>query len=285
MNEDIIILTGMSGAGKSTAIFAFEEMRFQCMDNPPVDLFPSLFQLLHHQTKQTKTLVSVTLYNAAKAVEAVRAVPGLNVKVICLVASETDLLSRYKLTRHLHPMQAQGLSLGEAIQNDVKLVEEIRPFISVLIDNSGFTVTQFRQRLFSMFKQTTPHLTMGIITFGFKHGIPVDADMVLDLRLLKNPFYEPELKTLTGLDTPVKDYVTQQPLYDALLKQTQGYLALVIPQLLLEKRPFYTIAIGCTGGRHRSIVFAEALAPFIQQTFQIGTMLLHRDVHKNADQE
>jgi RNase adapter protein RapZ len=285
MNDDIIILTGMSGAGKSTAIFAFEEMRYQCMDNPPVDLFPSLFQLLHHQTKKTKTLVSVTLYNAAKAVEAARAIPGLNFKLICLVASETDLLSRYKLTRHLHPMQAQGLSLSEAMANDIKLVNEIRPYVSVLIDNTGFSVTQFRQKLLNLFKSDAPHLTVGLISFGFKHGIPVDADMVLDLRLLKNPFYESELRMLTGLDAPVRDYVQQQSLFLTLLTNAQTYLASVVPQLIQEKRPFYTIAIGCTGGRHRSIVFAEALAPYIQKTFQVGTMILHRDVQKNADQE
>jgi RNase adapter protein RapZ len=285
MKDEVIILTGMSGAGKTTAIFAFEEMRYQVVENPPADLFPSLFQLIHQQLSSTKSVVSVTLYNLSRAIKAAASIPGLHVTVLCLVANENDLISRYKLTRHIHPLQTEGYTLAQAIARDAQLVNEIRPSISTLLDTSGLSVTNFRQRLINMFSDTKPHLTLGLVTFGFKHGLPLDADFVFDLRLLQNPYYDEGLKNLTGLDPKVIEYVETQPLYQTLLTQALAYLKVVIPQLLKEERPFYEIAIGCTGGKHRSVVFAQALSKILPTVFPVGIMMIHRDIHKAADQE
>jgi RNase adapter protein RapZ len=283
MKPEVIILTGMSGAGKTTAIFAFEEMRFQVVENPPADLFPSLFQLIHQQMHQTKSVISVSLYNLPRALDAAKKIPGLHVTVLCLVANETDLMSRYKLTRHIHPLQSEGYTLVQAIQRDMTLVNTIRPSISMLLDTSNMSVTNFRQRLISMFSEGKSNLTLGLVTFGFKHGLPLDADFVFDLRLLQNPFYEEHLKALTGLDDAVIQFVESQPLYQQLLQQAIAYMQVVIPQLLKEERPFYEIAIGCTGGKHRSVVFAKALGKALASQFPIGILTIHRDLHKDIE--
>ncbi len=285
MNKEVIILTGMSGAGKSTAIFAFEELKYQCMDNPPADLFPSLFQHIHQEMQATKTVVSVTLYNAKRAIEAAKKVPGLTYKVVCLLASENELVSRYKLTRHIHPLQTEGFTLLQAIQRDLSLTESIRPMVDWIIDTTGFSVTQFRQQLIATFGQAQRHLTIGLVSFGFKHGLPLDADFVFDLRVLSNPYYQPELKSKTGLDQPVIDFVKKQDMFQSLLTAATQYLRVVIPQLIKEDRPFYEIAIGCTGGRHRSVVFVQALAEAIKVLFPVGILTIHRDIQKHNDQE
>jgi RNase adapter protein RapZ len=146
-------------------------------------------------------------------------------------------------------------------------------------------VALFRQRLISMFSAEKTHLTIGLVTFGFKHGLPMDADFVFDLRLLQNPYYDDQLKHLTGLDEPVVQYVQSQQLFQTLLTQAIQYLQVVIPQLIKEERPFYEIAIGCTGGKHRSVVFANALSKQLAHLFPIGLLTIHRDMHKVADQE
>jgi UPF0042 nucleotide-binding protein len=285
MGKELIILTGMSGAGKSTAIFAFEEMKYQCIDNPPADLFPSLFKHIHQQMQGIKTVVSVTLYNAKRAIEAAKKVKGLTYKVLCLLATENELVSRYKLTRHIHPLQTEGFTLLQAIQRDQSLTESLRPLADWVIDTSGFSVIQFRQQLIATFQQAQHHLTLGFVSFGFKHGLPLDADFVFDLRVLTNPYYQPELKAKTGLDQPVIDFVKSQPLFQQLLTAAKQYLSIVIPQLIKEERPFYEIAIGCTGGRHRSVVFVQALSEAIKQSFPVGILTIHRDLQKHNDQE
>ena len=285
MGKELIILTGMSGAGKSTAIFAFEEMKYQCIDNPPADLFPSLFKHIHQQMQGIKTVVSVTLHNAKRAIEAAKKVKGLTYKVLCLLATENELVSRYKLTRHIHPMQTEGFTLLQAIQRDQSLTESLRPLVDWVIDTTGFSVIQFRQQLIATFQQRQHHLTLGFVSFGFKHGLPLDADFVFDLRVLTNPYYQPELKAKTGLDQPVIDFVKSQPLFQQLLTAAKQYLSVVIPQLIKEERPFYEIAIGCTGGRHRSVVFVQALSEVIKQSFQVSILTIHRDLQKHNDQE
>ena len=285
MNAEVIILTGMSGAGKSTAVLAFEEMKYQCIENPPSDLFLSLFQHIHGQITKNKTVVIVSLFHAQKAIDAVKTVPGLKAKVICLIAKEMDLVSRYKLTRHLHPLQTEGFTLLQAIQRDQSLVESLRTQVDIMFDSTGFSVTQFRQQLMAMFSANQSHLTIGLVSFGFKHGIPLDADFVFDLRLLDNPYHQPSLKTLSGLDKPVIEFVQSQKMFQQLLHQALQYLQVAIPQLIKEERSFYEIAIGCTGGRHRSVVFAQALGENLKAQYPLGILMIHRDIQKHTDQE
>jgi RNase adapter protein RapZ len=285
MQKEVIILTGMSGAGKSTAIFAFEEMKYQCIENPPADLFSSLFQHIHQQLTADSTVVSVTLFNAEKAIAAAKNIPGLKPRVVCLIAKENELVSRFKLTRHLHPLQTEGYTLLQAIQRDQALVDQIRPQVDIMFDSTGNSVINFRQQLIATFNQSKHHLTIGVVSFGFKQGIPLDADFVFDLRVLDNPYYKSNLKHQSGLDQPVIEYVKGQPMFSDLLKHAVNYFEVVIPQLLKEERPFYEIAVGCTGGRHRSVVFTQALAEMLKSKFPVGILTIHRDIQKHTDQE
>lgn len=285
MQKEVIILTGMSGAGKSTAIFAFEEMKYQCIENPPADLFSSLFQHIYQQLTESNTVVSVTLFNAEKAIATAKQIPGLKPRVVCLIAKESELVSRYKLTRHIHPLQTEGYTLLQAIQRDQALVDQLRPQVDIMFDSTGNSVMHFRQQLIASFNQNKHHLTLGLVSFGFKHGMPLDADFVFDLRVLDNPYYKPNLKNLSGLDQPVVDFVKSQPMFAELLKHAVNYLEVMIPQLLKEERPFYEIAIGCTGGRHRSVVFSQALGEMLKTKFPVGILTIHRDIQKHTDQE
>jgi UPF0042 nucleotide-binding protein len=285
MQKEVIILTGMSGAGKSTAIFAFEELKYQCIENPPAELFASLFQHIHHQVTGTNTVVSVTLFTAEKAIAEAKKIPGLKLRVVCLIAKENELVSRYKLTRHLHPLQSEGYTLLQAIQRDQALVDQLRPQIDIMFDSTGYSVMHFRQQLIASFNQSKHHLTIGLVSFGFKHGIPLDADFVFDLRVLDNPYYKANLKHLSGLDQPVVEFVKGQTMFADLLKHAFNYFEVVIPQLLKEERPFYEIAIGCTGGRHRSVVFTQALGDLLKSKFSVGILTIHRDIQKHTDQE
>lgn len=282
----LIILTGMSGAGKSTAMLLFEELKLRCIENPPVELFTSLFELIHNENEAETTVVSVNLLNAMKAVKAAKAIQGLKFEVVCLVASVQDLLSRYKLTRHLHPLQSEGYTLTRAIDLDLSLVESIKPSIDTLIDSSHLTAKNFRQKLMARFSSTSHKaITVSLVTFGFKHGVPIDADTVFDVRAIPNPFYETSLRSLSGLDQPVQTFVKDQPSYQTLFKSSllhiQNYLAL----LILEGRPSYEIAIGCTGGRHRSVVFASALAEVLTTTMDVSVVITHRDIEKMHEAE
>ena len=285
MQKEVIILTGMSGAGKSTAIFAFEEMKYQCIENPPAELFASLFQHIHQQLTESNTVVSVTLFNAEKAIAAAKQVLGLKPRVVCLISKESELVSRYKLTRHIHPLQTEGYTLLQAIQRDQALVDQLRPQVDVMFDSTGYSVMHFRQQLIATFNQSKHHLTIGLVSFGFKHGIPLDADFVFDLRVLENPYYKPNLKNQSGLDQHVIDFVIGQPMFSELLKHAVNYFEVVIPQLLKEERPFYEISIGCTGGRHRSVVFTQALGEMLKTKFPVAILTIHRDIQKHNDQE
>ena len=285
-SRDVILLTGMSGAGKTTALLAFEELRYRCIDNPPADLYTALFELVHHEVNAIKTVISVNLLNAKRAIEKARHIEGLRIHVICLVASLPDILSRYKLTRHLHPLQAEGYTLAKAIDTDLSLVEAIRPDVNDLVDTTGMKVTFFKEKLFSLFRHTPEKvMTVSLVSFGFKHGLPMDADMVMDVRVLDNPFHHEALRSLSGLDTKIIDFVERQAMFQTLIHQVQsnlhGYLDVVIQQ----GRHYYEFSVGCTGGRHRSVVFVETLAKALRNDPRLDVLVYHRDIDKFMNQE
>ena len=282
----LLILTCMSGARNTTSMLRFEELHFRCIENPPAELFSSLFELIHKESNDATTVVSVNLLNVTKALKIAKAIEGLSFEVVCLVASVQDLLSRYKLTRHLHPLQAEGYTLTRAIDLDLSLVESIKPSIDILIDSSELSAKNFRQKLMSRFSSLQHKvLTVSFVTFGFKHGVPIDADTVLDVRVIPNPFYDPTLRPLSGLDQPVKTYVEAQEAYQSLLQSAIQHLKNQLTYVIKEGRPSYEIAIGCTGGRHRSVVFANALAEALSSSLDIGTRVMHRDLEKIIEVE
>ncbi len=286
MNQrEVIVLTGMSGAGKSSALLAFEELGYRCIDNPPADLYTSLFDLMVHEAKAIKTVVSINLLNAKRAIEKARMIEGLSLHVICLVASLPDILSRYKLTRHLHPLQAEGYTLAKAIDTDLSLVEAIRPDVDMLLDTTGMKPIIFKEKLFSLFQLNAHAIRLSLVSFGFKHGIPMDADTVLDVRVLDNPFHHEHLRKLSGLDEPIQTFVQQQAMFQTMLQSVETSLSTYIDWLVAQKRHYYECAIGCTGGRHRSVVFVEALCLALQKDPRIDVHIYHRDIDKYINDE
>ena len=285
-SRDVLLLTGMSGAGKSTALLAFEELGYRCIDNPPEDLYGALFELVHHEAKTTKTLISVNLLHAKWAIEKARQIDGLHIHVLCLVASLPDILSRYKLTRHLHPLQAEGHTLAKAIDTDLSLVEAIRPDIDDLFDTTAMKVSFFKEKLLHLFRQNpTKTMNVSLVSFGFKHGLPMDADMVFDVRILDNPFHVASLKMLSGLDEKIIDFVQTQPLFQSLMKRVEKDFLQYLTSVIEQKRHYYEFAIGCTGGRHRSVVFVEHLASILKQDPRLDVTIYHRDIDKFVNQE
>lgn len=285
-SRDVILLTGMSGAGKSTALLAFEELGYRCIDNPPADLYTALFELVHHEAKTIKTVISVNLLNAKRAIEKARHIEGLQLHVLCLVASLPDILSRYKLTRHLHPLQAEGYTLAKAIDTDLSLVEAIRPDINDLFDTTGMKVSFFKDKLIHLFQQNPAKLmTISLVSFGFKHGLPMDADMVFDVRILENPFHVEALKLLSGQDEKIITFVETQPLFQSLMQRVEVDFLQYINAVIRQKRHYYEFAIGCTGGRHRSVVFVEHLAKRLAADTRLDVTIYHRDIDKFVNQE
>jgi UPF0042 nucleotide-binding protein len=281
----MIILTGMSGAGKTTAILAFETLRYACIDNPPVKLYKSLFELIVKEQNPLPTVVSIHLINLASALTIARAIEGLTIEVICLVASVTELLSRYQLTRHIHPLQGEGFTLNRALDEDQMLVNRHRQDIDMLIDSTGLSAKAFTQKLASRFTNQGKKIVITILSFGFKHGVPMDTEILFDARVITNPYYVSELRQKTGLDADVIKFVQDQKAYQPLLESIQNYVKTFVPSLIEEGRHHYTIAVGCTGGRHRSVVLAQALQIFLEKTFPVEAFVVHRDLAKITEQD
>lgn len=282
--KELVLLTGVSGAGKSTAIFFFEELGFQCIENHPVELMANLLKLVETNPKYEKTLVALPIAEAREAIETIKLFPNIKVIKVGLNASIKDLLSRFKLTRHIHPLQTKGLTLEQAIDLDRSHLEEINNVIDVNIDTTGLTVLNFRERLLRFFQKKSKLGTMiSIVSFGFKYGIPTDADLVLDARMLPNPFWDPTLKHLTGQDQEIVHYVIESNQGKDWLSKTIPYLEFVLHKAAADSRPNYVVAIGCSGGQHRSVALAEFIQTHCQKNNQFETLLVHRDLTKQGE--
>lgn len=281
---ELVLLTGMSGAGKSTAIFVFEELNYQCIENPPIELLHDIFKLVKTNPKYEKTMIALPLQEAALATELVRLHPEQKVTIIGLIASTKELLSRFKLTRHIHPLQTKGLTLDQAIDLDRANYEEIRSSINMLIDTTSLSVNNFRERLMHAFRAKGKQgPLLSFVSFGYKYGIPSDADLVLDARVLPNPFWEEKLKPLTGLDGQVSRYVLESKQGQAWLNEAQRFLSFIVDQVSAESRPYYVVGIGCTGGQHRSVAIAEYLKKNLSKTNAFDVNVVHRDLEKKGE--
>ncbi len=280
---ELVLLTGVSGAGKSTAVFAFEEMGFYCVENVPLPLLPSLFHLVENDPRYKKTLIGVNIAEAKEAIAEARKHDKLFLKVLCLDATTAELLSRYKLTRHVHPQQTAGVTLEKAIINDKEFLNALRADVDVLIDTSGLEVVDFRRKLFSNFQKKRGNvLTVSFVSFGYKHGIPSDVDLIIDSRFLPNPFYIRELSKLTGIDPAVIDYLEHLPQTKIYLKQVTEYLSYYLEKANDDIRPSYVVGVGCSGGQHRSVYVAECLNRFFEEKY--NTLVSHRDLGKYKGQ-
>jgi UPF0042 nucleotide-binding protein len=283
----VVVISGLSGAGKSQASKLFEDLGYYCVDNLPPDLLDRFLALRDADPVRYRNVALVLDIRAgdpAPAIEAARAAlqaRGLPLQVLYLEANDAILVSRFSETRHRHPLQTRsGVQAGILLERE--RLARARELADQVIDTSGLSIGQLKERLFRHVPRDSAadELLIDILTFGFKFGIPIDADLVFDVRFLTNPYYVPDLKPLSGLQTPVRDYVLGQPAAGRFVDLVVELLQLTVPAYRSEGKTRLTVALGCTGGRHRSIVLAEELAERLRDLGDVSVAVFHRELER-----
>jgi UPF0042 nucleotide-binding protein len=298
----VVVVTGLSGAGKSQALHALEDLGFFCVDNLPTLLAPQAVSLCESGGMTRVALgidvrVREFLGEIGSVLERLEAGGQRDLQVLFLDASDETLLRRFSETRRPHPLSAQGPSSRDggganaalAVLDGVVLERErlapLRARATRVIDTTNTSVHELRRLLVVHFGPASPgapSMVTRVVSFGFKFGPPVDADLVLDVRFIDNPFFVPELRSLTGLDEPVARYVLSRPETQEFMKRTRALLEYVIPRYEREGKSYLTIAVGCTGGRHRSVTIADELARDLEAAAGAPIAVVHRDVNRGS---
>ena len=286
----LIFVSGMSGAGKSTALKMLEDMGFFCVDNMPVQLIDKMVQLTVSGNGETDSRIAfgVDIRNGSHLSDFGSVVDRLreeqiDCRTIFLDADDSTLIKRYKETRRTHPLAKNGrVETGIALER--KRLAFIRAKADYIIDTSELLTRDLRNELKKIFVDDSDFrsLMVTILSFGFKYGIPADADIVFDVRFLPNPYYIPELKNYTGNDEPVHDYVMKHRVSQVFLDKVTDLLKFLIPNYIEEGRHQLVIAVGCTGGQHRSVTLANEIAARLKDNDSYGLRLEHRDIEKDA---
>ena len=283
----VVVLTGLSGAGKSQASKLFEDLGYYCVDNLPPELLERFLDLRAGDPERyarVALVLDIRAGDPAAAIERARRTlqrRGIGLDVIYLEASDATLVNRFSETRHRHPLQTRsGVQAG--IAEERRLLQATRERADHVIDTSGLSIGQLKERLFAFVprERGADELMVDVVTFGFKYGLPLEADLVFDVRFLTNPFYVPDLKPLSGLDTPVRDFVLGQPAAGRFLELVGELLQLTIPAYRAEGKARLTVALGCTGGYHRSIALAEELAERIRRVPSVSVAVFHRELER-----
>jgi UPF0042 nucleotide-binding protein len=285
--SEFLVVTGLSGAGGSTAASVFEDLGWFVIDNLPPALIPKVAELAAKQASEETAKVALVVWTSPFLEELVPAIDALSRKrghrtrVLFLDATDEVLIRRYEDKRRRHPVAGGGVA--ESIERERHLLDPVKARADVVVDTSDLNVHQLRERLTVLFgdpEQQT--MQTGVVSFGYKHGIPLDVDNVFDCRFLPNPHWVDELRPLTGLDEPVREYVLGQPATATFLEHVAGLLDLLLPAYEKEGKSYLTFAVGCTGGRHRSVVLATELARLIEERGLTPTVQ-HRDIDRDPE--
>jgi RNase adapter protein RapZ len=278
-----LLLTGLSGAGRSEAAHSLEDLGYFVVDNLPPALLPKMAELAASPGGPRRVAIVVDARGGVffgELSQALEELRGLRVpaRIVFLDASDEDLVNRYEATRRRHPL-APGDRVAEGIRKERLMMESLREDADLVIDTTGLTPHDLRDRIREMFAEAPPEagLLVSIVSFGFKYGSPRDADMVLDVRFLPNPHWVDELRPLPGTSEKVREYVEGQDEYGPFMRRLEGLLDVVVPGYVDEGKSYLTMAIGCTGGRHRSLVVAEDLAAYFRERGH-RVSVNHRDV-------
>ena len=282
--KNLIIITGMSGSGKSVALEAIEDTGFFCIDNLPPILIPKVVELMETTDgKMSKVALGIDLRgkeffdDLIKKLQAVLDNEDIMLRILFLDTDNERLVSCYKETRRFHPLN-EGVSVLEAIKKERELLDDLKGRASVIIDTTDLSPKELRERIFSLYSGgREEYFAINVMSFGFKHGIPIDADLMFDVRFLPNPFYIPEYRSLTGLDNEVYDYVMKWQDTDTFYEKLFDMIKYLIPQYIKEGKSQLTIAIGCTGGQHRSVALTERLGADLKNIFSFTVNTTHRD--------
>ena len=268
---NFLIVTGLSGAGKSMAVNALEDIGFFCIDNIPVALLPRIVDFALQGENQLNRVAVVMDVRGVRSIEKLQeALADLDEKkieydILFLDANDAVIQRRYKETRRQHPLAAaEKIPITEAIARERRLLQPLRDKAKYVIDTSLLSAAQNRERVCSLFldKGESP-MELMVVSFGFKYGLPQEADLVLDVRCLPNPFYVPELKHKTGMDSEVYDYVFSFPQTKTFIDKLEGMLSFLLPLYAEEAKSTLVIAVGCTGGHHRSVSVARCIASYL----------------------
>ena len=285
--SEFLVVTGLSGAGGSTAASVFEDLGWFVIDNLPPALIPKVAELAAKQAHEETAKVALVVWTSPfleellPAIDALARKRGHRTRVLFLDASDEVLIRRYEDKRRRHPVAGQGVA--ESIERERQLLDPVKARADVVIDTTDLNVHQLRERLTRLFADPEQQtMQTSVVSFGYKHGIPLDVDNVFDCRFLPNPHWVDELRPLTGNDQPVRDYVLGQPATGRFLEQIGGLLDLLLPAYEKEGKSYLTFAVGCTGGRHRSVVLANELARLIEERGLTPTVQ-HRDIDRETE--
>jgi UPF0042 nucleotide-binding protein len=280
---EFVVVTGLSGAGRSQAGATLEDLGWYVMDNIPTRLITKVVELVSGNGPEAQRVALVVGRDAGQLGELQMAIGQLRasgeaVKVLFLDSSDEVLVRRFEGTRRRHPLGQEGVL--EAIADERQRLEAIKEMADVVVDTSELNVNQLRERLADLFGgDDATAMQILVMSFGFKHGVPIDVDNVLDVRFLPNPHWVEEMRPLTGLDEPVRRYVLGQPEAKEFLERAEYLLKFLVPAYVKEGKSYLTIAIGCTGGRHRSVVLVEEIADRLRK-LGFNPSTIHRDVER-----
>ncbi|MEH6624854.1 MAG: RNase adapter RapZ [Motiliproteus sp.] len=282
----LIIISGRSGSGKSTALQALEDLGFYCIDNLPVALLPSLTELIQKETMEDKSGVAISIdarntpHGLSQFPSAAKQLRDASIQhdIIYLDASLPTLLKRFSATRRRHPLSSEDKGLNEAIQLEKHLLEPMADLADLTIDTTRLTLYELRDVIkHRVAGRSGQEIALLFQSFGFKHGVPMDADLVYDVRCLPNPYWEPALRKYTGQDPQVIHYLDKQEDVQHMLTDIIAYLEKWLPHFKANNRSYLTVCIGCTGGQHRSVYLAEALAGHFNQSMD-NVLVKHREL-------
>ncbi len=280
-----VVVTGMSGGGKTTALKMLEDAGFYCVDNMPVSLIEKFVELISMPNSEISKVAlgldvrtDQSFEDATRILEHLKAA-GYKIEILFMDAAENALIKRYKETRRVHPLSPDG-RVEDGVRKERKILETIRKNADYVFDTSNLLTRELKESLTRIFVNNEEYnsLMITVMSFGFKHGIPVDADLVFDVRFLPNPFYIEELKTKTGNDKEVQDYVMNFKEAEEFLEKLQDMIQFLIPNYVKEGKYQLVVGIGCTGGKHRSVTLANELYNRMKDKGDYGLKLYHRDV-------
>ena len=280
---DILLIAGLSGAGRSQAADDLEDLGWFVVDNMPIALIEKVVELAAAGEQSQLALVVGTAVHQTDAVVIVQRLRevGHRVRILFLDASTPELVRRYGATKRKHPLASRFSSVEEAIHEERSMLETVKGAADLVIDTSSLNIHQLKAQIVDLFAPTGDRdvMQLSLVSFGFKHGIPLDVDMVWDVRFLPNPHWEEHLRELSGLDDAVSTFTIEQPLAQQFLDRAEEMLQFLLPAYQTEGRSYLTIAIGCTGGRHRSVAVTEAIGAWLAANGH-HPRITHRDIFR-----
>lgn len=284
---EFLIISGLSGAGKSRAADMLEDLDYYCVDNMPIALIPKFAQLCMAASERYERVALVTdIRERASFEELFKVLDGLwdlgcDYRILFMEADPANIVKRYKETRRRHPLAVPGISVEEAINNEIRLLAPVRERADYIINTSNFTLGMLQSELYRLFvgEDTKRKIVVNVMSFGYKYGIPLESDLVFDVRFLPNPFYVSELREMNGLDAPVSEFVFRSEETKEFVSQLQKMVRFLLPLFVEEGKLSLTISIGCTGGRHRSVAIAKAMTDYIE-SIGYAAQNINRDIQK-----